>query len=65
MLVDGLFGPVTTDALDQTQAGSRPGPLQDSIGRIAASEGWTPALPPQISSGTGPGTELEPIFFSP
>jgi hypothetical protein len=40
LLVDGLFGPVTADALDQAQAGSGIALLQDRIGRIAAGEDW-------------------------
>ncbi|MBS4047842.1 MAG: hypothetical protein KG075_15965 [Alphaproteobacteria bacterium] len=40
LLVDGLFGPVTADALDQAQANSGIALLQDRIGRIADDEGW-------------------------
>lgn len=40
LLVDGLFGPVTADALDQAQAGSGMAQLQDRIGRIAVDDGW-------------------------
>ncbi|MFN3398897.1 MAG: hypothetical protein ACK4Z4_01030 [Ferrovibrio sp.] len=40
LLVDGLFGPVTADALDQAQADSGIALLQDRIGRIADDEGW-------------------------
>lgn len=69
LLVDGLFGPVTADALDQAQAGLGLTPLQDGIGRIAADESWGAEPWPQLPGGAGPETghraRLQPIFFAP
>lgn len=61
LLVDGLFGPVTADVLDQAQAGWGLTPLRDGVGQIADREGWSPDLSPQQPAGIRP----EPIFFAP
>jgi hypothetical protein len=64
LLVDGLFGPVTADALDQAQAGFGLTPLQDGVGRLAAGEGWATEPWPQLPANVGRGVGPQPIFFA-